>query len=848
MPQVETAFRHLNDDFRKQFFQVFFRFFLLLTGLAAGVWFFYLQREETAAADQMRQKIKMAEMQIFGDFEATAVDLHFLSGFEELKKFSPQALQEMEEELVLFVDLSSKYTGISLVDAQGKGLIQLLKPFNAPFVRKHDPTNLSQSDPELWRRIQTLGPYDQFMTRPKLHQGETRFNLIKSFGDQGIKGYLILEFHLAPMLEKINRAQDDANLFLVTPDKVWLEGFRPFTPTGGIVEPHQTLGWLQDDFQRFDQGAFLTRKLIFSQFLTDRLGKGQFAMESQLELSLFVPQNAIANEQNAFRAFLLGVYLILVFALALAASSLAQSRVKKAQALRVLREQEAQYRDVTESTADGILLLQKGVIRFGNPAAAAFLGCSVQELKGQWLSSFVHPRSHEQIKALSKGEMTPFRQPVASMLKGIQGNEAHVEVVCRELPTPDGPALLLNLRDMGERNKADERMLETMAAIEEANRAKSQFLANMSHEVRTPINVILGMTSLALETTAEEPHRETLKIIQAAAENLMAIMGEILDLAKIDSGTLELQEVTFAPFEQITSFVTPYESAASEKGLKLSLRISEGVPKAMKGDPVRLRQVVMNLVSNAVKFTDKGEVRIKVDLLETDAQLVKLKFEISDTGIGIPLDWQDRIFDFFSLQKEAGSREFGGTGLGLMICKSLVSMMGGEIWVESEPEKGSRFMFTACFLPALEEVPSQGAASVYDSSVTNRDLTGLRILVVEDKQLNQVLTKRMLEAYGATVEIAANGKEGLESLKAHEFDLVLMDVQMPVMDGLQATKEIRETTNGSLNPEIPVIAVTAHAMRDDKELCLRAGMNAYLSKPVYIDQLRKTILKTLRKG
>jgi signal transduction histidine kinase/ligand-binding sensor domain-containing protein/ActR/RegA family two-component response regulator len=376
-------------------------------------------------------------------------------------------------------------------------------------------------------------------------------------------------------------------------------------------------------------------------------------------------------------------------------------------------------------------------------------------------------------------------------------------------------------------------------AAEDANRAKSEFLANMSHELRTPMNGIIGMTGLALTAELESERRECLETVQFSANSLLTIIDDILDFSKIEARKLVLTAAPFNLRQCLDQVVAAVSVKASEKELSLRFSLDSEVPEFISGDASRLRQVLLNLVGNAVKFTSRGGVLIGVQAIDRGSSSTTLKFRVSDTGLGIPKDKQAVIFEAFTQADGSSTREFGGTGLGLTICSQLVALMKGKIWVESEPGRGSDFYFTAVF--ELPETARQDGAT--HTAVTRRlKETSLRILVAEDNAVNQRLAKRLLEKHGHCVTVAADGREAVETLRRSnwEFDAVLMDIQMPEMDGLDATREIRKIESSGPR-HIPIIALTAHAMKRDQERCLAAGMDRHLSKPIEKDLLLEVL-------
>jgi len=530
-----------------------------------------------------------------------------------------------------------------------------------------------------------------------------------------------------------------------------------------------------------------------------------------------------------------------------------------------LLESEARLRAIVETAVDAIITLDdRGLIESVNPAAAQMFGYREAELLGEDVGLLAgSPERHGHAARMAKYLRTGLSKVVGHGVeltgRRKDGTTFPFHISVSEVDLGSRKLFTGILRDISEQKEREARLADytrqleartraleearvERSVAEEANRAKSGFLAAMSHEIRTPMNGVMGMAQLLLDSDLGAEQRENARLLVHSGEALLTLLNDILDFSKIEAGRLELEEIDLSLATIVEEVAALFGRAADERGVALRVEVDPHLPP-LRGDPTRLRQIFTNFTSNALKFTDTGEITLVADPLEWRDGRQVVRLAVRDTGCGIQASRQAMIFDAFAQADTSTTRRYGGTGLGLTICKRLAERMGGQIGVESQVGEGSTFWVTVVLAPARGEVAVKGAEAEGCGAIP----AGLRVLVAEDNRVNQRVIQCLLERLGCTVTVVATGAEAVAAARG-DFDLCLMDVQMPEMDGLDATRAIRAAEAAETAERLPVIALTANAMEGDREACVAAGMDGHLAKPIRREEVVRVVQQFSARG
>jgi PAS domain S-box-containing protein len=545
----------------------------------------------------------------------------------------------------------------------------------------------------------------------------------------------------------------------------------------------------------------------------------------------------------------------------------------------------ALFEELFSGSKEAIFLLDKqsAAIVEANPRACEMLGYSHEELTAMHQSDLYPEETRDEMKQEFRSSVeTGGANGLQARMQRSDGELVSVSITGHALSSGERPLMVTFVRDIGERVAAEEEMRELNKTLEkrvarrteeiersneelekatikarrfaleagEANAAKTSFIANLTHELRTPLNAVIGMSDLLLDMELGKEQRDTAEIVATSARSLLGVINDILDFSKIEAGKLDLEHEAFHLADTVQGVADTFVFQLRQKGLEFALEVDDALPEFVVGDQARLHQVLVNLVGNALKFTEKGEVNLKVSG-DTDGENPfepeRVRFEVTDTGIGIPPQIQESLFQAFTQADASTARKYGGTGLGLNISRQLVEKMGGRMGVESVENEGSTFWFTVLFAKADEDQVDEvrNATKSGGGTMTRRRAKDLRILLVEDNMVNQAVAMGMLKKLGFAAQGATDGKKALEILSKTDFDLVFMDIQMPIMGGFETTSMIREGKARGRNKQVPIIAMTAHATKKDRQACLDAGMDDYIPKPISSQLITEAMNRTL---
>ncbi len=515
-----------------------------------------------------------------------------------------------------------------------------------------------------------------------------------------------------------------------------------------------------------------------------------------------------------------------------------------------LQEAEKRNSQLISSANDGVIMTNHEceIVLF-NPAAEEMFGRTKEETIGQPLEVLIPAEFREEYQSdlNSFNYENQSRKTVGKQMYALRadGTSFPIETTMSKLTIDGQLHYTAIVRDITEQVIAREQLIKSKKEAEKSKEMQSVFLSNMSHEIRTPMNGVIGLSKLLEDTNLDQTQLKYLNAIQNSSKNLLVILNDILDFSKIEAGKMTFERIPFNLEYQVNAAIEVMSVRAQERNLTLNVEYEPDLPEEFMGDPVRLIQVLNNLIGNGLKFTNRGGVKVRIKSKKVDDKNIRLTFEVIDTGIGIPSDKLDDIFSSFTQSSISTTREYGGTGLGLTISKQLVENMNGKLWVESTYGEGSTFAFEIPFeIAQIQEIIAQNDEPKRRRSGRLNAIEGKRVLLIEDNEINQLVAKTLLKKWNMHVEVANNGLEGVNTWKENEFDLILMDIHMPKMDGYEATKTIRNLEKVK-KERIPIIAMTASALIGDNLKCIEVGMDDYISKPFEPDNLMRKIYRAV---
>ncbi len=494
-------------------------------------------------------------------------------------------------------------------------------------------------------------------------------------------------------------------------------------------------------------------------------------------------------------------------------------------------ESEAYVSTIMENVVDGIVTFDsEGIIQSFNGPMESLFGLSPATAIGQHISILTpeDPETNDIYQIYRKSQQGSDTLVVESEGLDQQGNIFPIDLSVSEMQGGSGSLYIAIIRDISRRKEFEQALIQAKNRAEEVAIAKTNFLSTMSHEIRTPMNAVIGLTNLLLQESPRPDQVENLEVLKFSGENLLVLINDVLDFNKIEAGKLEIEEIPFRIHHVLNAIREALQVRAKEKGIAHQFQIDPALPQQVMGDSVRLSQILNNLVGNAIKFTEEGNVQLKIEILREEGEYMYVDFAVIDSGIGIPADKIGHIFESFNQSDSSITRKYGGTGLGLAITRRLLELQHSEIRVTSELGSGSSFAFTLKLSRCRETDQLQEQSST--GAELNQSLEGCHVLLVEDNKINQLVAGKFLKNWGMKVDIADNGLIALEKISQIEYDVVLMDLQMPEMDGYSATRAIRKKQEERFQ-RLPIIALTASAMQPIKTRVKEAGMNDFVSKP-----------------